>query len=103
MIRSIDLLEATISAYGGKKGDVAKALGVANNTISNWLKRNHVSPQSAARCAQIIGENPDFAEALAGAETIEDESARTKAARAIHKAFDRSFRTARRALTLGRR
>lgn len=92
MIKSISFLEATISHYGGKKGDTAKALGVANNTISNWLKRDHVSPAAAVKCAQIVGEDASFAEAIAGAETIEDEKARATVLKMLHKAFNRSFR-----------
>lgn len=103
MIKSISYLEATISHYGGRKGDAAKALGVAANTISNWLKRDHVSPAAAARCAEIVGEDATLAEAIAGAETIEDERARTTVLKTLHKAFDKSFNLARRAMKSHRR
>ncbi|MGA3843427.1 helix-turn-helix domain-containing protein [Ralstonia nicotianae] len=106
MIKSIDFLQATISVYGGKKGDAAKALGVANNTISNWLKREHVSPAAAVKCAKISGADPAFAEAIAGAETIEDESARVTVLKTIHRAFNVSFsrplRAMKKALSLAR-
>lgn len=92
MIKTIELLEAVIQSYGGRKGDTAKGLGVHASTLSTWIKRRHVSPQYATRCAELIGENPAFAEAIAGAETIEDEGARMKVLRAVHKAYDRSFK-----------
>ncbi|WP_454763101.1 hypothetical protein [Cupriavidus campinensis] len=92
MIKSISFLEATISHYDGKKGEAAKALGVGPAAISTWLKRKHVSPAGAARCAAIVGEDPAFAEAIAGAETIEDDSARATVLKMLHKAFNRSFR-----------
>ncbi|WP_375199122.1 hypothetical protein [Cupriavidus metallidurans] len=98
MIKSISFLEATISHYGGKKGETAKALGVGPAAISSWLKRDHVSPQAAAKCARIVGEDESFAEAIAGAETIEDESARQTVLKMLHKAFNKSFKLARRAM-----
>ncbi|WP_316149638.1 hypothetical protein [Cupriavidus sp. BIC8F] len=91
MIKSVTFLKAAISHYGGKKGAVAKALGVRHNALSNWLKRDHVSPAAAAKCAQIVGDDESFAEAIAGAETIEDENARNTVLKLLHKAFNRSF------------
>ena len=106
MIKSIDFLEAAISRYDGKKGEVAKQLGVKPNAVSSWLKRQHVSPSAAAKCATINGADPVFAEAIAGAETIEDERARTTVLKTLHKAFNVSFnrplRALKKALSLAR-
>lgn len=103
MIKSIDFLEATISRYDGKKGEVARELGVKPNAVSSWIKRQHLSPAAAAKCARLVGEDASFAEAIAGAETIEDDSARQTVLKMLHKAFNKSFKLARRAAKLSRR
>jgi hypothetical protein len=75
MKRSIDFLNRALETYKGTA--IAKLVGAkSSGTVGNWKERGHLSPYYAAKVAELIGEDPAEAAAIAGAESEPDSEKR---------------------------
>ena len=75
MKSSIDFLNRALETYSGYQ--LVGILGLSGTgTVSMWKKRAHVSPYYAAKLAELIGEDPKEAIAIAGAEGEPDQEKR---------------------------
>lgn len=74
MKSTMDLLRKALTTY--KAVQIARELGLSSGTVTTWKVRNHISPYNAARLAEMLGEDPVEAAAIAGAEAEPDEDKR---------------------------
>jgi hypothetical protein len=75
MNRTIELLNEVLKSYKGVA--IAEMFSLGNGAVSTWKKRQHVSPYYAAKLAELIGEDPQRAMAIAGAEGEPDDEKRS--------------------------
>ena len=70
MNSTIELLNRVLETHKGVA--IAAMFNLSSGTVSGWKRNQHVSAFYAAKLAELIGESPERAVALAGAETEHD-------------------------------
>jgi hypothetical protein len=70
MNSTIELLNRVLESYKGVA--IAGMFNLSSGAVSTWKKNQHISAYYAAKLAELIGEDPERAVALAGAEAEHD-------------------------------
>jgi hypothetical protein len=75
MKSSIDFLNRALESYSGYR--IQQMLGISSGAVGTWKRRGHVSPYYAAKLAELTGDDPKEAIAIAGAEAEPDQEKRS--------------------------